>query len=409
MVSPFFNDPFFGRLFGERFGIPRERIQNSLGSGVLVEQRGRRRHQQPRHPGQRRGRDHRGAGRRARVSGQAHPQGRADRSCRAPPRRRGRAVPLDRVQRFRQPRSRRYRACHRRSVRRRADGDERHRLGAGAHASRHLRLSVLHPDRRGHQSRQFRRRAGRHGRTAGRHQYRDLLQERRLARHRICDSFQHGTARRSVGAQGRQGAAALARRLVAKRSRRTSPTGSGSTRRRARWSPRFTPRVRRPGGLAAPAMSWSASTTSRSRTRKPSNTASSPRASAARRSSASCARARRSRPRSRWLRRSKTRRAMRAISPAAIRCRAAKSPICRPPVAEELGMDEEAAGRRRARGQGEDAGGEARRQARRHRRRAQQREDEVGGSAGERARRCRRRLAAGGRARGKVFNLAIQG
>jgi len=36
MVSPFFDDPFFGRLFGERFGIPRERIENSLGSGVLV-------------------------------------------------------------------------------------------------------------------------------------------------------------------------------------------------------------------------------------------------------------------------------------------------------------------------------------------------------------------------------------
>ncbi|HEU4475507.1 MAG TPA: Do family serine endopeptidase, partial [Methyloceanibacter sp.] len=36
MVSPFFNDPIFGRLFGERFGVPRERIQNSLGSGVLV-------------------------------------------------------------------------------------------------------------------------------------------------------------------------------------------------------------------------------------------------------------------------------------------------------------------------------------------------------------------------------------
>jgi Do/DeqQ family serine protease len=36
MVSPFFDDPFFGRLFGERFGIPRERILNSLGSGVLV-------------------------------------------------------------------------------------------------------------------------------------------------------------------------------------------------------------------------------------------------------------------------------------------------------------------------------------------------------------------------------------
>ena len=36
-VAPFFNDPFFERLFGERFGIPRERILNSLGSGVLVD------------------------------------------------------------------------------------------------------------------------------------------------------------------------------------------------------------------------------------------------------------------------------------------------------------------------------------------------------------------------------------
>ena len=36
IVSPFANDPFFSRLFGDNFGIPRERIQNSLGSGVLV-------------------------------------------------------------------------------------------------------------------------------------------------------------------------------------------------------------------------------------------------------------------------------------------------------------------------------------------------------------------------------------
>ncbi|MBT3702547.1 MAG: trypsin-like serine protease, partial [Alphaproteobacteria bacterium] len=36
--SPFFNDPFFKRFFGEKFalGAPRERIQNSLGSGVIV-------------------------------------------------------------------------------------------------------------------------------------------------------------------------------------------------------------------------------------------------------------------------------------------------------------------------------------------------------------------------------------
>ena len=36
VVSPFFQDPFFRRFFGERFGVPQERIQNSLGSGVLV-------------------------------------------------------------------------------------------------------------------------------------------------------------------------------------------------------------------------------------------------------------------------------------------------------------------------------------------------------------------------------------
>ena len=80
MVSPFFNDPFFGRLFGERFGIPRERIQNSLGSGVLVGAEGvvvTNNHVIQ------------GSGdteitvalsRRARVPGQGHPQGRADRS-----------------------------------------------------------------------------------------------------------------------------------------------------------------------------------------------------------------------------------------------------------------------------------------------------------------------------------------
>ena len=52
-------------------------------------------------------------------------------------------------------------ARDRQSVRGRADRDPRHRVGGGAHAGRHHRLSVLHPDRRRHQSRQFRRRAGR--------------------------------------------------------------------------------------------------------------------------------------------------------------------------------------------------------------------------------------------------------
>ncbi len=35
-VSPFADDPLFGRFFGERFGMPQERVQSSLGSGVIV-------------------------------------------------------------------------------------------------------------------------------------------------------------------------------------------------------------------------------------------------------------------------------------------------------------------------------------------------------------------------------------
>jgi Do/DeqQ family serine protease len=34
--SPFADDPLFKRFFGERFGMPSERVQNSLGSGVIV-------------------------------------------------------------------------------------------------------------------------------------------------------------------------------------------------------------------------------------------------------------------------------------------------------------------------------------------------------------------------------------
>jgi len=41
-TSPFFNDPMFRRFFGEQFsfGQPRTRVQNSLGSGVLVRSSG---------------------------------------------------------------------------------------------------------------------------------------------------------------------------------------------------------------------------------------------------------------------------------------------------------------------------------------------------------------------------------
>lgn len=41
--SPFFNDPFFKQFFGDnvfRFGAPRKRVENSLGSGVIVRPEG---------------------------------------------------------------------------------------------------------------------------------------------------------------------------------------------------------------------------------------------------------------------------------------------------------------------------------------------------------------------------------
>lgn len=38
--SPFANDPFFSKFFGEEFGRPSERVQSSLGSGVIVAREG---------------------------------------------------------------------------------------------------------------------------------------------------------------------------------------------------------------------------------------------------------------------------------------------------------------------------------------------------------------------------------
>nr|WP_093428009.1 Do family serine endopeptidase [Thiohalospira halophila] len=37
---PFMDDPFFRRFFGDRFGVPRERMESSLGSGVIVSEDG---------------------------------------------------------------------------------------------------------------------------------------------------------------------------------------------------------------------------------------------------------------------------------------------------------------------------------------------------------------------------------
>ena len=66
------------------------------------------------------------------------------------------------------------------------------------------------------QSRQFRRRAGRHDRQACRHQYRDLFALRRFAGNRLCHPRQHGARRGRLRQERRQGGeAAVARRAAA--------------------------------------------------------------------------------------------------------------------------------------------------------------------------------------------------
>ncbi len=40
VASPFMNDPFLLEFFGRRFGLPRNRTQNSLGSGVIINRQG---------------------------------------------------------------------------------------------------------------------------------------------------------------------------------------------------------------------------------------------------------------------------------------------------------------------------------------------------------------------------------
>ena len=142
----------------------------------------------------------------------------------------GRALHGAGARRFRRAGGGRPRARRRQPVRRRADRDVGHRLGAGAHAGRRLRLPVLHPDRRGDQSRQFRRRAHRHEWPADRHQHGHLLAIGRQPRHRLRDPGQHGQGGGGLR-QGRQQerAAALVRRAAAGRSRRISPRAWAST------------------------------------------------------------------------------------------------------------------------------------------------------------------------------------
>ena len=189
-----------------------------------------------------------------------------------------RALPGARIRRFRRAAGRRPGARHRQSVRRRPDRDPRHRLGGGAHPGRHHRLPVLHPDRCRHQSRQFRRRAGRPRRQAGRHQHRDLLALGRLAGHRLRHPRQHGAV---VVASAKSGGSTVQRPWLG----RAAAGGDAGDRRRARpqASGRRAGRQRHPGkpGGARRAQDQRPdhrrSTDRRSTTPMPSTTASPPR------------------------------------------------------------------------------------------------------------------------------------
>ena len=163
--NPLMEDPFFRRFFGPQFGGPREQTQQSLGSGVIVDPSGL-------------------------IVTNNHVIDGADQVKISLADKREFAVDVvlkdpradlavlrvkdDGKERFPvidfgnsdDAAGRRRGAGGRQSVRRRPDRDPRHRLGGGAHPGRHLRLPVLHPDRRRDQSRQLRRRAGRHGRAS---------------------------------------------------------------------------------------------------------------------------------------------------------------------------------------------------------------------------------------------------
>ena len=211
--NPLLDDPIFRRFFGVP-GQQDDQMQRSLGSGVMVDPSGL-------------------------VVTNVHVIEGADqvkvslsdkrefeaeivlkdsalRSRRVAPERLSREIPDARFRQFRRADGRRCRARDRQSLRRRPDRHPRHHLGPGAHASRHHRLPVLHPDRCADQSRQFRRRAGRHDRPPCRHQYRDLFALRRFAGHRFCDPRQHGACRGRVRQERRQGGeAAVAWRAAA--------------------------------------------------------------------------------------------------------------------------------------------------------------------------------------------------
>jgi serine protease Do len=165
-ASPMFDDPFFKQFFGDDSGLggSRERVQNSLGSGVIVSADG------------------------LVITNEHVVHGAEDITVVLGDRREFNATvvtndertdalcsaSIPRASSFRRgPRTRRASKSatssrHRQPVRRRPDRDDGHRVGARPRQHGHRRLRGLHPDRRGDQPRQLGRRARQHaGRARG--------------------------------------------------------------------------------------------------------------------------------------------------------------------------------------------------------------------------------------------------
>ena len=155
------------------------------------------------------------------------PQGRDPRPrhqgrSRAPAGEAGEAAHRRVVRRLRQAAARRMGGRDRQPVQPRRHRHRRHRLGA---QPRHQFRSVrqLHPDRRRHQSRQFRRPAVQSRGRGHRHQHRDHLAVRRLDRHRLRGSLEDRGRRHRPAAPVRRDAPRLARRAHPAGRPTTSP------------------------------------------------------------------------------------------------------------------------------------------------------------------------------------------
>ena len=104
------------------------------------------------------------------------------------------------------------------------------------------RLAGVHPDRRRHQPGQLRRRPRRHDGQARRHQHHDLLAVRRLARHRLRHPVEPRAPLRRQRHRGAQDRAAVARRAARDRDARDGAERWGSTASPAPSSTRLTAR-----------------------------------------------------------------------------------------------------------------------------------------------------------------------